>query len=185
MDLCFRINRIHAIVLDRLLRSGNRNERYAKISFRWNPTVARSVVGLADAWSASRRVLRRKSSGGKICLAANHWNRTKWENPRVRGNPASMQVDRDGCALGSLLPVAAPSLAVAASSTAPVRRKHDPVVALDRGRRPGRSRPSAAASAGSRSAGRPRREGAAPPARRAAREADGKTESPGNGAATA
>jgi hypothetical protein len=47
------------------------------------------------------------------------------------------------------------SLAVAASSTAPVRRKHDPVVALDRGREPGRSRTSAAASAGSRSAGSP------------------------------
>ena len=47
------------------------------------------------------------------------------------------------------------SLAVAASSTAPVRRKHDPVVALDRGREPGCSRTSAAASAGSRSAGSP------------------------------
>src|SRR5277367_634251 len=30
------------------------------------------------------------------------------------------------------------NLAVAVSSTAPVRRKHDPVVALDRGRGPGR-----------------------------------------------
>ena len=45
------------------------------------------------------------------------------------------------------------SLAVAASSTAPVRRKHDPVVALDRG--PGLRATSAAASAGSRSAGSP------------------------------
>ena len=45
------------------------------------------------------------------------------------------------------------SLAVAASSSAPVRRKHDPVVTVDRGRGPGRSGTSAAASTGSRSAG--------------------------------
>ena len=68
----FLTNRIHAIVLDRLLRSGNRNERYAKISFQWNPRVPRSVVGRADAWSASRRAVRRKSRGGEIFLAANH-----------------------------------------------------------------------------------------------------------------
>jgi hypothetical protein len=63
------------------------------------------------------------------------------------------------------------SLAVAASSTAPVRRKHDPVVTVDRSRGAGRSRTSAAASGGSRSAGgRPcrRRAGAAPGARPAA-----------------
>ena len=59
----------------------------------------------------------------------------------------------------SLLPRKSPagcgagSLAVAASSTAPLRRKHDPVVALDRG--PGLRATSAAASAGSRSAGSP------------------------------
>ena len=51
-----------------------------------------------------------------------------------------------GCGAGSL--------AVAASSTAPVRRKHDPVVALDRGRDQAFAH-SAAASAGSRSAGSP------------------------------
>jgi hypothetical protein len=74
------------------------------------------------------------------------------------------------------------SLAVAASSTAPVRRKHDPVAGDARPSRP------PAPSAGSRSAGSPmplRRAGAARRARRAAREADGKSESPGNGAATA
>ncbi len=59
----------------------------------------------------------------------------------------------------SLLPRKSPagcgagSLAVVASSTAPLRRKHDPVVALDRG--PGLRATSAAASAGSRSAGSP------------------------------
>jgi hypothetical protein len=63
------------------------------------------------------------------------------------------------------------SLALAASSTAPVRRKHDPIA--------GDARPSRspAASAGSLSAGSPvplRRAGASPRARRAAREADGK-----------
>jgi hypothetical protein len=79
------------------------------------------------------------------------------------------------------------SLAVAASSTAPVRRKHDPVAGLDRGWGPGRSRTSSGASTGSISAGRPRRVGAAPGARRSAREADGKWSrtSHGNGAATA
>jgi hypothetical protein len=70
--LFFLPNGIHAMVLNRLHRSGNRNERYAKISFRWNPTATRSVVGLADVRPASRRALWRKSRGGKIFLAANH-----------------------------------------------------------------------------------------------------------------
>jgi hypothetical protein len=71
------------------------------------------------------------------------------------------------------------SLALAASSTAPVRRKHDPVVGLDRGRGPSRSRTSARcqrrlahAVAAVALFGRPERP-------------DGKTDSPGNGAATA
>jgi hypothetical protein len=65
------------------------------------------------------------------------------------------------------------SLAVVASSTAPVRCKHDPVVALDRGRRPGvRARQLPAQDGVARVA----HAGAAP---------GGYRESPGNGAATA
>jgi hypothetical protein len=72
---------------------------------------------------------------------------------------------------GSLLPVAASELAVAASSTAPVRRKHDPVVALDRGREPGCSRTPPLPAQDRVARGRlcrRRRAGAAPGALRAA-----------------